>query len=699
MPTPDPQQSQRIEHSSIQGSQVQQGQAGKSLTQIQADKLTQVYVSLFRGDRHNHAEKLRLDLAQQLLKNHIQPELRQRLKNTVQNIWLNPDLEEQPDQVGELTPRRIVQIPGKPPETLDLQTTILEVFISHKRLLILGEPGIGKTTTLLTLADQLIEQALANPGTAIPVIFELSSWKEDDQSIEDWLIQQLTKNYQRVSPKIVKCWLEAELLIPFLDGLDELESTQQDICIQRLNKFAEHYPFLVVCCRSEEYEAGNLQLRELRSAVRLQPLTSIQIQGYLQQVKQQSLWEIIDAHPQRQVFLNPDNEGKPGIFQIPLFLKIAAEVYGERPFNSKTELLEAYIDRRLNPDVKKWERKKYKNQRWAYRVVEKEPDWEQTLYHLSWLAWQLKKNNQVELLVDHIQPHWIKSLRLLRLYQIIITLAVVLGNGLTGSLIFGQSMGVGAFLVGMEMGIFGLMGGNVLNSIEPVEAFKNPMSRVMRPKILRICREWLNIVLVSLLIIILSLLLSNALKDVLDKNSLIFLSQTMPKMTVGLLILYLSIGLVAVLSNALKQDLEVKSFPTQGIWNSFQTLCWVSLLSYPLGVLFASLSFTEVIFKATVPLQSLAGTQQSIQTSLTASLLPGLFAALWFGFVFGGGFVCIQHLCLRLILTCGSTLPWNYARFLNYCVERRLLQRIGGRYRFLHRELLEYFAHKAGGVS
>jgi hypothetical protein len=69
----------------------------------------------------------------------------------------------------------------------------------------------------------------------------------------------------------------------------------------------------------------------------------------------------------------------------------------------------------------------------------------------------------------------------------------------------------------------------------------------------------------------------------------------------------------------------------------------------------------------------------------------GLFIALILGFAIGGGKACLQHLSLRIVLW-QSGLPWNFARFLNYCVERRLLLRVGGSYRFLHRELLDHFA-------
>ena len=51
-----------------------------------------------------------------------------------------------------------------------------------------------------------------------------------------------------------------------------------------------------------------------------------------------------------------------------------------------------------------------------------------------------------------------------------------------------------------------------------------------------------------------------------------------------------------------------------------------------------------------------------------------------------------QLLVRHVLWSKGKIVPWNLVRFLTYCHERRLLQQIGGRYRFIHRELLEHFA-------
>ena len=81
-----------------------------------------------------------------------------------------------------------------------------------------------------------------------------------------------------------------------------------------------------------------------------------------------------------------------------------------------------------------------------------------------------------------------------------------------------------------------------------------------------------------------------------------------------------------------------------------------------------------------------------IYRNLPQFLFSGLLMALFFGIYYGGGLAVIQHIFLRIILTRHYPVPWNLARFLTYCHERRLVQQIGGRYRFIHRELLEHFA-------
>uniref|UniRef100_A0ACD5GT83 Uncharacterized protein n=1 Tax=Desertifilum tharense IPPAS B-1220 TaxID=1781255 RepID=A0ACD5GT83_9CYAN len=71
-------------------------------------------------------------------------------------------------------------------------------------------------------------------------------------------------------------------------------------------------------------------------------------------------------------------------------------------------------------------------------------------------------------------------------------------------------------------------------------------------------------------------------------------------------------------------------------------------------------------------------------------LISGLVT--WFLLAFESLVASIQHLVLRLILVKNRQLPWNYSRFLNYATHRHLLQRVNGRYRFIHELLQTHFS-------
>ena len=86
------------------------------------------------------------------------------------------------------------------------EETILDTFEDADidgQLLILGAPGSGKTTALLKLAEALLDQAQTTDK--IPYIFELSAWKDTEQDIASWLIEQLEFDYKidtRVEPSM-----------------------------------------------------------------------------------------------------------------------------------------------------------------------------------------------------------------------------------------------------------------------------------------------------------------------------------------------------------------------------------------------------------------------------------------------------------------------------------------------------------------
>ena len=188
--------------------------------------------------RHD-AEKDLLEVVRGWVESRLEGQLHHAVK-------LNLQKEVQPQQVRPWGMEMKVAIPQSS-QLLPPETTIGQVFDQCLgRLLILGEPGAGKTTSLLDLALELVERAEDDPQQRIPVIVDLSDWQPTKSqstsrrsrifqknlsdsssehvtglSISNWLISKVREIYG-VQPKQIKQWLEEKRLIPFLDGLDEV---------------------------------------------------------------------------------------------------------------------------------------------------------------------------------------------------------------------------------------------------------------------------------------------------------------------------------------------------------------------------------------------------------------------------------------------------------------------------------------------
>ncbi|MEC4816740.1 MAG: hypothetical protein SAK29_26250, partial [Scytonema sp. PMC 1069.18] len=84
-----------------------------------------------------------------------------------------------------------------------------------------------------------------------------------------------------------------------------------------------------------------------------------------------------------------------------------------------------------------------------------------------------------------------------------------------------------------------------------------------------------------------------------------------------------------------------------------------------------------------------------IISGLIVGIISGLNRGLIFGLIFcliSGGSTYIQHYTLRFVLYYNGSTPLDYVQFLEYATMSRLLQRISGRYRFIHTLLQEHFA-------
>lgn len=176
----------------------------------------------------------------------------------------------------------LVERPGGESQPLPPEQTLADLYDEEGgSLLVLGEPGSGKTTSLLELAKGLLARAEADPRRPVPVVFNLSSWVAPHTELDTWLVDELSSRYQ-IPRKIGRVWLAESRLLPLLDGLDELAAPRRAACVEAVNRFSQAAGLVgaVVCCRLAEYIDLPVRL-SLNAAVRLLPLADEQVQGYL----------------------------------------------------------------------------------------------------------------------------------------------------------------------------------------------------------------------------------------------------------------------------------------------------------------------------------------------------------------------------------------------------------------------------------
>jgi NACHT domain len=132
------------------------------------------------------------------------------------------------------------------------------------RLVVLGGRGAGKTILLVQLGLDLLKQWTL--GKPVPVLVSLASWNPAKQGLHTWLVDQLTTNYDLLAEssatgKTNLAWelLDAHLLLPILDGLDELDKSVRGQAIVGINDaLLNPDDGLIVSCRTEDYrEAVN----------------------------------------------------------------------------------------------------------------------------------------------------------------------------------------------------------------------------------------------------------------------------------------------------------------------------------------------------------------------------------------------------------------------------------------------------------
>jgi hypothetical protein len=336
------------------------------------------------------------------------------------------------------------------------------------RLVVLGEPGSGKTMLMVGLVLDLLHPDRRSCGGPVPVLATLASWDPGSQGLHDWLGATLITAYPALAAvpppgsagnDRFDALLNAGLILPVLDGLDEIPESARALAITRINEGLKPGEQVVITCRTEQYQAAvspqngpGVALQT--AAVQLGTLNLGDVASYLRK----------DAGPGaegRWDFLDTLSAGSPvhQALATPLMAGLARAVYNPRPDERagdlrhpaelckfadqsavEAHLFDAFIPAAYRPPTPG---------RWTAEQAE---PWlvflarhlEQTIRSPDLAWWQLQE----------AAPHTA------------VGLAVGLAAGLCAGLGFGLAAGLAgdpaaALKSGLTLGIFGLIGGLV----------------------------------------------------------------------------------------------------------------------------------------------------------------------------------------------------------------------------------------------
>jgi DNA-binding SARP family transcriptional activator len=129
-----------------------------------------------------------------------------------------------------------------------------------RQLVVLGEPGAGKTVLAILLTIGLLRDPVA--GSPTPVLLPLASWNPHREHLHRWLTRTLLEEYPGLAntaaygPDVAARLVAERRVLPVLDGLDETPPGLHAAAIDALDQAVAGGGPLVVTCRSVEYESA-----------------------------------------------------------------------------------------------------------------------------------------------------------------------------------------------------------------------------------------------------------------------------------------------------------------------------------------------------------------------------------------------------------------------------------------------------------
>ena len=572
----------------------------------------------------------------------------------------------------------ILQRTNEAPAPLRPNSSPVSVFDDHLgQLLILGEPGSGKTTFLLRLLEELLERAEQDFTQPVPILLNLSSWRSAKTGFDAWLVDELQTRMD-VPSEQGKKWVKAEQLVLLLDGLDETDNAVRGGCVEAINRYRFEHGFvqIAVASRTAEYEALVKRLR-IPAAIKIQSLSRQQVEAHLSSTASPLLeWSTSSLAGTEELFK---------LLTTPLMLRIAsglAPAAPSRPIGESTVSSSSMSDQLFAAYVASMFGRRAP-------LVNYGPG--ETVRALSWLAAALISQRQTLFRIDDLRSTWLDSRSDRLTVASVIAILVGVGSALLAD----------AFMIALVVITF------YMKSIATVMLY---VTLVCTPfffaigVIVSLVRGRVRRPVVALqfgwpgaLPVVIALLEGMTLGAILGYGfgETGCLLVDAPGATYGITPIHFTLMAAIV-------------FGTGAMINAFARTPELQVRPAPDAALRQSLRYTTVYLSLSVAI-GLIGIaallvlhhRSSEGMMSTTAAVVGAFAFLgWVGFFFAlekGGYFLLDHFISLRMITRSKTIPPDLLGFLDFCCERAFLRRVGTGYLFFHRLLLDYFSRCCPG--
>jgi NACHT domain len=218
---------------------------------------------------------------------------------------------------------------------------VLAQKVPTRRLVVLGEPGAGKTLLLVRLVLGLLDRR--EPGGSVPVLVSLASWNPEKQDLHPWLASRLATDYPGLTgtrpassgtSSLLRELLRGRKLLLVLDGLDEISGDFRGVAIAKINDALRPGEGMVLSSRAEQYRQAvdprhGRPVRLLGAAgIQLRHLDPVAVESYLRRdavsARAAARWDPVFAAL---------HAGGPiaEAFRTPLMVGLARTIYNLRP--------------------------------------------------------------------------------------------------------------------------------------------------------------------------------------------------------------------------------------------------------------------------------------------------------------------------------------------------------------------------------